>query len=69
VVVVFPASMWAMMPMLRYRSSGVSRAMDKVSVSGARLAPGSAIQRKSGATDPDLHPEVSLRAHSGLRPE
>src|SRR5688572_1292922 len=25
VVVVFPASMWAMMPMLRYRSSGVWR--------------------------------------------
>src|SRR5690554_2603726 len=25
VVVVLPASMWAMMPMLRYRSSGVTR--------------------------------------------
>src|SRR5512147_1174371 len=40
VVVVFPASMWAMMPMLRVRSSGVVRAI-----------PVPVCQHKSGATE------------------
>src|SRR3990170_372602 len=57
VVVVFPASMWAMMPIFRYRSSGVSRAITSIV----------SVQRKSGATDPD-DPVVSLRAHPGPLP-
>src|SRR5687768_16987112 len=55
VVVVFPASMWAMMPILRYRSSGVSRA----------IANHNPIQRKNGATDPDDSGGIAPRA-SGI---
>src|SRR6185503_11733499 len=56
VVVVFPASMWAMMPMLRYRSSGVSRAII-----------GSHSTKKRGDRS-GVPPVVSLRARPGLGP-
>src|SRR5437879_4396906 len=52
VVVVFPASMWAMMPMLRILSSGVVRAIVSCSGVGARHAVPihSFSQQKRGAT-------------------
>src|SRR6185312_9021654 len=51
VVVVFPASMWAMMPIFRILSSGVVRAMCPF------------IQQKRGATRTPTSGPVSLRCH------
>src|SRR6266699_1906119 len=51
VVVVFPASMWAMMPMLRILSSGVA------------LAIASSVQQKCGATGSPANGPVSLLCH------
>src|SRR4030095_374174 len=67
VVVVFPASMWAMMPIFRYRSSGVSRPMPFpfAAVECGSVAELIFHQRKSGATEPGDFPVVSLRARPG----
>src|SRR6266536_1909573 len=64
VVVVFPASMWAMMPMLRMRSSGV--VLGIASCWGTPLAcPYPFSQQKRGATWPPANGPVSLRHHRG----
>jgi hypothetical protein len=47
VVVVLPASMWAMMPMLRVRLSGVSLGIDVFAVASGYQLPASSFQKNS----------------------
>src|SRR3989442_13767534 len=67
VVVVFPASMWAMMPMLRIRSSGVVRAMLRRVLRWGTAMPCPYLYRASKNAGRPRRPvgPVSLRRHPG----